>query len=209
MNIPGFERFTYRNEKNMNNPKQTYIIVTDKSIILYSFNEGTQYQGENGHTKIVIPSFYPISQEHAKKVFRKFNRGFHIDNLFDEGTMYIVDELLGDLFYNYDETKLSEEFKTMERTEPSMVNHKGDEEKDINPYLSRFYLLKLIQFIKKNSPWIENYTRIRDLLKENEENKLKPVLKKTPRMVPRPRKIFSQPTSEQVLTAGRKTRKYK
>jgi hypothetical protein len=162
MNIPGFERFNYRNEKNMNNPTQIYIIVTDKSIILYSYNEGSQYQGENGHTKVVIPS-YTISQEHVKKVFSKF-RGYHIDNLFDEGTMYIVDELLGDLFYNYDEAKLSEEFKTMKRTEPSMVNRKGDEEKDLNPWLSRHYLLNLIKFIKTKSPWRQDYTKIREEL---------------------------------------------
>jgi hypothetical protein len=34
-------------------------------------------------------------------------------------------------------------------------------------------------------------------------------LRVSPRMVPRPRKIFSQPTSEQVFSAGRKTRRTK
>jgi len=37
----------------------------------------------------------------------------------------------------------------------------------------------------------------------------KPKLRVSPRMVPRPRKIFSQPTSEQVFSAGRRTRRTK
>ena len=116
---------------------------------------------------------------------------------------YLLDELLGDLFYDYDEKQLHKELMDL----PKFISGRSDDPM-YPPIYNKSFLIQFVQFVNKKSPWRGNCQEKILKLEKINADLLKPVLKKTPRMVPRPRKIFSQ-TSEQVLTAGRKTRKYK
>ena len=121
------------------------------------------------HEELVIKLSQPIDEEHARKVFEKFSNYNLVScsGLGDENFMYLIDELLGDLFYEFNEEALNEELKElnakMELSE-FKFHFKGERVKQRIKELN--YIIPLIKFIKTKSPWRENYTRMREELEQ-------------------------------------------
>ena len=121
------------------------------------------------HEELVIKLSQPIDEEHARKVFEKFSNYNLVScsGLGDENFMYLIDELLGDLFYELNEDALKEELKEltakMELSE-FKFHFKGERVKERIKELN--YIISLIKFIKTKSPWRENYTRMREELEQ-------------------------------------------
>ena len=147
------------------------------SIPNTSIKINLDYQQSRGaypqHEELVIKLSQPIDVEHARKVYEKFSRynivhgASDTRGLHDEKFMYLIDELLGDLFYELNEEALNEELKElnakMELSE-FKFHFKGERVKERIKELN--YIIPLIKFIKTKSPWRENYTRMREELEQ-------------------------------------------
>ena len=116
------------------------------------------------HEEVVIKLSQPIDEEHARKVFEKFSNYNLVScsGLGDEKFMYLIDELLGDLFYELNEEALNEELKAIMKLPD--YNRSSEESKQKIKELN--YIISLIKFIKTKSPWRENYTRMREELEQ-------------------------------------------
>ena len=116
------------------------------------------------HEELVIKLSQPIDEEHARKVFEKFSNYNLVScsGLGDEKFMYLIDELLGDLFYELNEEALNEELKAIMKLPD--YNRSSEESKQKIKELN--YIISLIKFIKTKSPWRENYTRMREELEQ-------------------------------------------
>lgn len=124
--------------------------------------------GIDQHEEVVIKLSQPIDVEHARKVFEKFSR-YKLDSsdgLHDEKFMHLIDELLGDLFYEFNEEALKEELKELNAKMETVFkfSSKGEPVKQRIKELN--YIIPLIKFIKTKSPWRENYTRMREELEQ-------------------------------------------
>ena len=149
------------------------ISIPNTSIKIAVDYQQPRGSGIDQHEKAVIKLSQPIDLEHARKVFEKFSRYNIVHGtsdargLRDEKFMYLIDELLGDLFYELNEEALNEELKElnakMELSE-FKFHFKGERVKERIKEL--YYIISLIKFIKTKSPWRENYTRMREELEQ-------------------------------------------
>ena len=149
------------------------ISIPNTSIKIAVDYQQPRGSGIDQHEKAVIKLSQPIDLEHARKVFEKFSRynivhgASDARGLHDEKFMHLIDELLGDLFYELNEDALKEELKEltakMELSE-FKFHFKGERVKERIKEL--YYIIPLIKFIKTKSPWRENYTRMREKLEQ-------------------------------------------
>lgn len=137
--------------------KNTSIKIT----VDYQQNRG---MGIPQHVEVVIKLSQPIDEEHARKVFEKFSR-YKLESsngLDDEKFMYLIDELLGDFFYELNEDELNEELKAIMK----LPDYKRSSEENKQKIKDLYYIITLIKFIKTKSPWREDYTRMREELEQ-------------------------------------------
>lgn len=150
-------------------PSSAYYItisIPNTSIKITLDYQQPQGSGIDQHEKAVIRLSQPIDLEHARKVFEKFSRynivhgASDARGLRDEKFMYLIDELLGDLFYELNEEALNEELKAIMKLTDYKRSSAEQRIKELN------YIISLIKFIKTKSPWRENYTRMREELEQ-------------------------------------------
>ena len=167
---PPLQDFSYHQW--VHNGSGFYLTISVKNA---SIKISVDYQQHRGygidqHEEVVIKLSHPIDEEHARKVFEKF-RGYKLDSsdgLRDEKFMYLIDELLGDLFYEFNEDALNAELKElnakMELNAFKFYSSKSEPVKERIKELN--YIIPLIKFIKTKSPWRSDYTRMREELEQ-------------------------------------------
>lgn len=155
--------FRYHQFEHNGNGFVLTISIPNTSIKITLDYQQPRGRGIDQHEEAVIKLSQPIDVEHARKVFEKF-RGYKLDlfaGLRDEKFMYLIDELLGDLFYELNEEALKEELKELSEFK---FHFKGERVKERIKELN--YIIPLIKFIKTKSPWRENYTRMPEELEQ-------------------------------------------
>ena len=167
------EDFRYHQFEHNGSGYNLTISIPNTSIKITLDYQQPRGRGIDQHEEAVIKLSQPIDVEHARKVFEKFSRynivhgASDARGLHDEKFMYLIDELLGDLFYELNEDALNEELKElnakMELSE-FKFHFKGERVKERIKELN--YIIPLIKFIKTKSPWRENYTRMREELEQ-------------------------------------------
>lgn len=168
----GLQDFHYNHRVHDGSGFDLRISVKNASIKITVDYQQPRGYGIDQHEEVVIKLSHPIDVEHARKVFEKFS-GYKLDSsagLRDLKFMYLIDELLGDLFYEFNEEALNAELKELNtKMELSAFKYhsKGEPVKERIKELN--FIIPLIKTIKKKSPWRENYTRMREELEQTRE----------------------------------------
>ena len=168
------EDFRYHQFEHNGSGYYLTISIPNTSIKIAVDYQQPRGRGIDQHEEAVIKLSQPIDVEHARKVFEKFSRYNIVHGtsdargLRDEKFMYLIDELLGDLFYELNEEALNEELKELNaKMELSAIKYFTAKSEPVKERIKELnYIIPLIKFIKTKSPWRENYTRMREELEQ-------------------------------------------